>query len=157
MIFNPELPIGLSETFSGVYCCLKYFTTKSCSYPPLPHHRYGQVNKTHGPPGTVLLPSTWSHGLLGPGKGMIHTAHPRSVPLRSTQEPEWLRPGKYTKCRVHLGQCPCRTPWRMSSVDPGSTCHLRPRPNPVWSIHCEHSPHMPVVFVCSVPPHQQDN
>ena len=27
--------------------------------------------------------------------------------------------------------------------------------NPVWSIHSEHSPHMPVVFVCSVPPSPQ--
>ena len=27
--------------------------------------------------------------------------------------------------------------------------------NPVWSIHCEHAPRMPVMFICSVPPSPQ--
>ena len=45
-----------------------------------------------------------------------------SVPLRSMWEPELLRPRECKKCRVHLGQCPCRAPWSLSSVDPGNTC-----------------------------------
>ena len=32
----------------------------------------GEVIKTHGPPGTVCLPSTWLPELLGPGKGTKH-------------------------------------------------------------------------------------
>ena len=44
-----------------------------------------------------------------------------SVPLQSTQEPKQLRPGKGMKCRNHVGQCPGRAPWSLSSVDPGST------------------------------------
>ena len=58
----------------------------------------GEVIKTHGPPGTVHSPSTWS--------------------------PELLGPGKYIKCKAHLGQCPCRAPRSLSIVDPGSTCCL---------------------------------
>ena len=38
------------------------------------------MNKTYSSPGTVLLPSTWSHELLGPGEGMKHTAHPGLSP-----------------------------------------------------------------------------
>ena len=53
------------------------------------------------------------------------------VSLQSTLEPDQCRPGKYT---LH---------WAVA--------------NPVWSIHCEHYPHMPVVFVCSVPPSPQHN
>ena len=44
-----------------------------------------------------------------------------SLPLHSTREPEQLRPGKCTKCRAHLGQCPCKAPWRLSGAEPGST------------------------------------
>ena len=29
--------------------------------------------------------------------------------------------------------------------------------NPVWPRHGEHSPHMPLIFVCSIPPHRQHN
>jgi len=29
--------------------------------------------------------------------------------------------------------------------------------NPVWSIHCEQSPHTPLISVCSVPPSPQHN
>ena len=54
-----------------------------------------------------------------------------SVPLRSTREPEWLRPGKCMKCRVHGGQCPCRAPWRLSSVDLGSAHRLG-----LWQAQC---------------------
>ena len=39
----------------------------------------------------------------------------------SPREPEQLRPGKCMKHRVHLGQCPCRAPWSLSSVNRGRT------------------------------------
>ena len=57
--------------------------------------------------------------------GSAQNARPtESVPLRSTQESEWLRPGKWMNCRVCFGQCPCRALWSLSSIDPGSTrCH----------------------------------
>ena len=83
----------------------------------------GEAIKTHDPPGTMYLPNTCLPELLRPGKGT--NAHPTgSVPLQSTQEHEWLRPGKCTKYRACFGQFPCRAPWSLSSVDPGSTRHL---------------------------------
>ena len=64
--------------------------------------------------------------------GRAQNTHPTgSVPLWSTREPEWLRPGKCMKCRVHMGQCPCRAPWSLSSVDLGSTHHLG-----LWQTQC---------------------
>ena len=70
-----------------------------------------------------------------------------SVLLQCNQELWKLRPGKCMKCRVHLEQCPSRAPWSLSSVDPGSTCHIG-----LWQTQCHpstvSSPHMPAVFVC---------
>ena len=64
--------------------------------------------------------------------GRAQNAHPTdSVPLWSTQEPEQLRPGKFPKRKAHFGQYPCRAPWSLSSVDPGSTCHLE-----LWQTKC---------------------
>ena len=83
--------------------------------------RTGEVNKMNCPPGTVCSPSTQSPDLLRPGKGTKHTAHLDLWPCR---EPECIRPGKCTKHRADLGQFPCRAPWRLSVVDPGSTCCL---------------------------------
>ena len=54
-----------------------------------------------------------------------------SVPLQNTREPEQLRPGKYMKHKVHLGQCHCRAPWSLSSVDPGNSCCLG-----LWQAQC---------------------
>ena len=81
----------------------------------------------------------------------------KSVPLWSTQEPEpeQLKPGKYTQPRAHFRQFPCRATWRLSSVDQESTCHewgqIKCGPD------CKHSPHMPVIFVCSIPSSPQHN
>ena len=77
-----------------------------------------------------------------------------SEPLQSTQEPEQLRAGKGTKCRAHLGQCPCRAPWSLSRVDPGSTRHLG-----LWQTQCgpppASTPHTRQwhLFAVSLPPH----
>ena len=51
--------------------------------------------------------------------------------LQSTLEPEQCRPRKHTP--VWAGA------------------------NPLWSIHCKNSPHMPMIFVFSVPPSPQNN
>ena len=115
------------------------------------------VHKMQGPPGTVHLPSTWSPEWLGPGKGTnTQTMSPGSVLLQRVQELEKLRPGKCTKCRARSGQCPCRAPWSLSSVDPGSTCHLG-----LWETQCcpstGSSPHTPAAIVCGVPPSTQHN
>ena len=59
--------------------------------------------------------------------GRAQNTHPTEcVLLWSTREPEpeQLRPGKYMKHRACFGQCPCRAPWSLSSVDRESTRHL---------------------------------
>ena len=137
--------------------------------------------ETHTTPGTVLSWCTWGTEWQGPGRLIRCTAHmgqcacpalvtwavrtweghkmhsqPRSVPLQSTQEPEWLISVKYMKCRAawdsavaeHSGD------WAVYTRDMYAPWIVA---NSVWSIHCEHSPHMPVVFVCSVPPSPQHN
>jgi len=54
-----------------------------------------------------------------------------TVPLKSILEPEESGNRKHTP------------PWAVA--------------NTVWSIHCKDYPHMPAVFVCSVPPSPQHN
>ena len=39
-----------------------------------------KVIRTHGPPGTLCSPSTWSSELLGPGKGTKPSLCPCGVP-----------------------------------------------------------------------------
>ena len=52
------------------------------------------------------------------------------------------------------GPASCRAAWSQSSVD-GESTYAVSGANPVWPEHCEYSPHMPVTFVCSVPPSPQ--
>ena len=51
---------------------------------------------------------------------------------------KWLRPGSCIKHRAYLGQCPCRAPWSLSSVDVGNTCCLgcgKPSlVHPLWAL-----------------------
>ena len=54
-----------------------------------------------------------------------NTNRTESVPLWGTQEPEQFRLGKCTKCRARFGQCSCRAPWSLSSVDPENK-HCKP-------------------------------
>ena len=83
-----------------------------------------EVRKTHSAPGAVHLPSTQSPEMLWTWEGNRKHRPSGFVSLWSTWEPEWLSPRNFTKHRAHLGQCPCRAPWSLSSVDLGSTCHL---------------------------------
>ena len=57
-----------------------------------------------------------------------------SVPLQSIREPERLRPEMCMKCRIHWGQCHCRAPWSLNSVDLGSTHSLG-----WWQTKCDSS------------------
>ena len=108
-----------------------------------------QMNKMHSPLGRVYLPCTWSPELLGPGKGTKSNAYPGLWPSGA---PENLRRlGKCMKSRAPLGQCPCRAPWSLNSVEPGSTCHLG-----LWQTQCGPStvntPHTcQGYFFCGVP------
>ena len=81
-----------------------------------------------------------------------------SVPLWSTQEPEpeWLRPGKCRQTWACFGQSPWGATRSLSSVDQETQTPWAGS-NPVWPRHCEHSPHRPVIFVCSVPPSPKHN
>ena len=89
-----------------------------------------EVIKTYHAPRTVRLPRTWSPELLRPGKGTKCT--PSLVcALAEYPRPEQLRPGKCRKCMVRFRQCPCRAPWSLSSVDPGSTYRLE-----LWQTCC---------------------
>ena len=56
----------------------------------------------------------------------VHEIHspPGTVPSESTQEPEQLAPGKFTRCKDHLELCKHRVPGKLSGLDLGSACHL---------------------------------
>ena len=84
----------------------------------------GTANKTFRLPGTVCFPRTQPSELLGPGKGTKRTIQPSLWPCAARESPRGLDLGSAGKCGAHLGQCPCRAPWRPSSVDPGSARHL---------------------------------
>ena len=109
----------------------------------------------HGPPGTVHSPST-QLALRVTQSWERHKTHSPSgsVPLQSTPEPEQPRPGKCTKCRAHLGQCPCRAPWSLSRVDPGSTRRLGLRQTQCGPSTAS-TPHTGqwCLFAVSLPPH----
>ena len=106
-----------------------------------------------GPPGRVCWPSTCSPELLRPGKGTKRTPNslcPCRVPrvsenlnlsrldLRSAWNPGPALDSAL-QSTLHPEQCRTRkhTPWAWT--------------NPVWSIHCEHSPHPPVIFAGFLP------
>ena len=76
-----------------------------------------------------------------------------SVPLRTTQvpEPERLRPGRCMQPRAGLRWIPAEQP-RAWAVWAGRAHMPWAGAGPVWLRHCEH---MPVLFVCSVPPSPQ--
>ena len=115
------------------------------------------------------------------GRGSVEDARTLGMGCSTnTQSPELLGPGKSTKCTAHRDLCPCGASENLSSLELGSArtqCPLGTVPlqsvlepeqcgpakymlpwavaNPVWTIHCEHPPHVPAVFVCSVPPSPQ--
>ena len=75
------------------------------------------------------------------------------VPLRTTwvPEPEQLSPGRCRQPRVGLGWFPGEQP-RAWAVWAGRAHALWVGAGPVWLRHCEH---IPVLFVCSIPPSPQ--
>ena len=55
-----------------------------------------------------------------------HTAHLRLVLSWHIQETEWLGPGKWWRCTVHLGECTHKVPGHLSYSDLGSVQNARP-------------------------------
>ena len=107
-----------------------------------------------GPTGTVCVPSAW-HCLSCADLGRAQNSCPaESVPLQSARDPEWLRPGKCTKCRARFRQCPCRAPWSLSSGDQGSTHRLALGQSQCGSSTAS-NPHtrQRYLFAVSLPPH----
>ena len=102
----------------------------SCSTPEKLSGLVQAVDMMHGPPGTVHSPSNRSPEFLDLGRTQ-NTQSIQVCPLVEDPIPEWLRPGKCMKQSSHLGQCPCRAAWSLSSVDPGSTCNLG-----LWQTQC---------------------
>ena len=115
--------------------------------------------------------SSWSRHVSN-----MHDPH-WTVCSKSTLSPELLKPGKDTKYTAHLCLYPCRAPENLSKIVLGTAWSTGPiwdgdhakHPgdwavqiweahftwavaNSVWAIHCEHFPHMPVVFAVSLPP-----
>ena len=84
-----------------------------------------------------------------------NTGPTETAPLRTTRvpEPEWLRPGRCIQPRPDLGRFPGEQP-RAWAVFAGRAHVPWAGAGPVWLRHCEH---MPVLFVCSVPPSPQCN
>ena len=86
--------------------------------------------------------------------GRAQNAGPmESAPLRTTgePEPERLRPGRCMQPRAGLRRFPVEQP-RAWAVWAGRVHTPWAGTGPVWLRHCEH---MPVLFVCSVPPSPQ--
>ena len=79
-----------------------------------------------------------------------------SVPLWSIREPDGLDLGSAWNAGPALDSSPAEQPgaWAVQTRKAHAPWAGA---NPVWSIHCEHSPHTPVIFVCSVPPPAQHN
>ena len=100
---------------------------------------------------TCQAPDHLSCSNLGRGQNACPTG---SVPLRNTRESEWLRPGKFTNCRAHFRQCPCKAPWNLSSVDPESTCHCELGQTQCGPYTVSTPPtHQWYLFAVSLPPH----
>ena len=95
-----------------------------------------------------------AHHLSCSDLGRAQNAGPtESAPLRTTQLPEseWLRPGKCIQPGAGLRQFPAGQP-RAWAVWTGRAQAQWAGAGPVWLRHCKH---MPVLFVCSVPPSPQ--
>ena len=118
--------------------------------------RTGEVNKTHWPSGTMCLPSTQSPGLHGPGKSTKRTAHMGLCPCGIPENLSGLHLVSAWNAGP-LGTGPLQSTLDPGQCGPGKCMPLWAVENPVWSIHCEQSPHMTVVFVCSIHPSPRHN
>ena len=118
--------------------------------------RTGEVNKTHGPSETMCSSSTWSPELLRPGKGTKHTAHLGLCFCGTPENLSSLVLGTTWNAGHTWDSATAEHPgaWAVSSREMHATWAVA---NPVWSIHCKQSPHMPVTIVCSVPPSSKHN
>ena len=132
--------------------------------------------ETEGTPGIVLPQCTWETERPGPGKWIRCMAHLGQCTQQApgclscldlgraqNARPPWvcapaenLRTWAAQTWEVHERHSPLRRVPLKSTLEP-EKCKLRKYTlpwavaNSLQSIHCKHSPHMPVVFVCSVP------
>ena len=95
-------------------------------------------------------PHHWNYLDLGRAQ---NTGPTKSAPLRTTRVPEseQLRPGRCMQPRAGLRRFPVEQP-RAWAVWAGRAQAPWVGAGPVWLRHCKH---MPVLFVCSVPPSPQ--
>ena len=109
--------------------------------------RYSQKTEQQG---KAISHSDCAHQtpeLLGPGKGT--KCRPNQIYTSEgflSAQPERLRPGRCMKPRAGLRRFP-----RRNYVEP-KWCAPRAGASPEWVRHCKH---MPVIFVCSIPPSPQ--
>ena len=117
----------------------------------------GEVIKTHHPPGECTLDKhlvawaarTWEGHKTQAQPSLCLCEIPENLNLSSIDLRSAHNPGPPQTV-------PSRATWSLSSVDQ-ETKPPWVGANPVWPRHCEHSPHTPVIFVCSVPPSLQHN
>ena len=89
-------------------------------------------------PGECGSPSTWSLGLLGPGRAQnAGTEHRPNCVCAWDPEPERRRPGKCTQPRARLRQFPGRATWSLSRD--WESAHAMSGANPAWPRPCAHS------------------
>ena len=112
-----------------------------------------EVHKMHGPRGQCAHQAPGWLSSLDLGK----TQNPQPIWVCALAEhlrPEWLWPGRCTKCRAHLGLCLWRASWSLRRVETGST-HLLG----LWQTQCGPStartPHtcQQYLFAVSLPLH----
>ena len=111
----------------------------------------------HGPLGTVHSPSTQLPEWLGPGKGKKCTAHLSLYPYKAPKNLSGINLGRVHEIQGPLGAVSLQSTLEPEQCGPGKYMLAWTVTNSVWSIHCEHSPHRPVVFVYSVLPSPQNN
>ena len=92
--------------------------------------------------------SYWLSELLGRGRHKMQ-AQP-SLCFCGVPE-NWNLSGLGLASACNSGPAPCRSTWSLSSID-GKAHTQQVGANPAGPEHCEHSPHTPVIFVCSALP-----
>ena len=145
------------KTVSRLLCQLRLLGVLDSQHPPEKvRWLYTQITEWQGGDKSQQprSPNTLSPELLDLGRAQ-NTGLTESAPLKTTQvlEPEQLRSGRCKQPRAGHGWFLAEQP-RAWAVWAGRLHAPWAGAGPVWLRHCEH---MPVLFVCSVPPSPQCN
>ena len=135
-----------------------YLRRSSRCKPRKPSCQDREVVKTHGPHGTVCSPMTWLPELLRPRKHIKHT--PNQVCALEEYLKTWTWEAETWEVHETQGllwTVPLQSNLEPEQCGPGKHMLLWAGENPVWSVHYKHSPHTPVIFVCSVSLSPQHN